>query len=170
MKCYACFNEIVKGESICSHCGTNQEDLHDFLTLAILYQQKKEADIPENTNTYKYLVSIDPSLKEKIITTSVRESSYTPPQSTLQEQKQTHYSPSSSNHSEKTYIPITEDQIPLTTTSETIIQCPNCGSEIQKKANFCKFCGEKVKKECNNCGYQNKGKAKFCTKCGNNLN
>ncbi len=171
MKCYACFNEIVKGESICSNCGTNQEDLHDFLTLSILYQQKKEINIPEDTNIYNYLVSIDPSLKEKLMTISTEGSSYPSPQPTLQGQSQTQYSSSSlSKQDEKPYIPIKGDEKPITTSSESMINCPNCGLEIRKQAKFCKFCGEKMVKECNNCGHQNRSQAKFCTKCGNNLN
>ena len=31
MKCYACFKDLDEGEKICPHCGTGQDELHDYL-------------------------------------------------------------------------------------------------------------------------------------------
>ena len=54
---------------------------------------------------------------------------------------------------------------------ESKIECPKCGSTINKKSKFCPECGEKlsVKSFCPECGAEVKSTSKFCPECGQKL-
>ena len=65
-KCLACWEEIDDGQKICHHCGSDQEDVKDFLALAVLKQQKQKITVPEKTPVLDYIFKVDPETKEEV--------------------------------------------------------------------------------------------------------
>ncbi len=169
LRCLACWEEIEEGSKICPHCGSDQEDVKDFLALAVLKQQKKKIVVPEKTPILEYIYEVDPEMEKEITVQSTAEtetpsSGYKPSRpawlqipSTTQEQ-----TPSTQ---EKPPTPIPAEQ---PKTSEKTVICPSCLQEV-KILKFCKFCGSKLQKECQNCGKINAITAKFCTGCGHTI-
>ena len=47
--------------------------------------------------------------------------------------------------------------------------CPNCGSENDSDASYCKGCGRSLKNICPHCGTSNDIDAKYCDNCGKKL-
>ena len=70
-KCLACWEEIDDGQKICHHCGSDQEDVKDFLALAVLKQQKQKISVPEKTPVLDYIFKVDPETKEEVTITGV---------------------------------------------------------------------------------------------------
>jgi len=168
-KCLACWEEIEEGVKICPHCGSNQENVKDFLALAVLKQQKKKITVPEKTPILEYIYEVDPEMKEEITVGSTAETQT--PSST--------YKPSRPSWLQVPGVaqekaPSPKEKPPATisteqpkSTEKTII-CPNCSQEV-KLLKFCKICGNKLQKECDKCGKINAISAKFCTGCGQKM-
>lgn len=45
--------------------------------------------------------------------------------------------------------------------------CPNCGTSVETKFEFCPSCGNKIMDKCEKCGYVFEKPSKFCPNCGN---
>ena len=167
--CLACWEEIEEGTKICPHCGSDQENVKDFLALAVMKQQKKKIVVPKETPILEYIYEVDPEMKEEITVSSISQtekssSSYKPSRpswlqlpGTTQEQ--------TPSIQEKTPSPIPSEQLKI---SDKTVICPSCSQEV-KLLKFCKFCGNKLQKECENCGKINAINAKFCTGCGQSM-
>ena len=173
MKCLACWEDIEEGEKICHHCGSVQEDVKDFLTLALLSQQKKKITA-EKSPILEYVMKVDPSLNEDVTISSAASVS-------TQEQpvgrRQESYSPSRPNwlgapattqpQPDVTPATTTPAATPATTSSKTekTIKCPECERDVPVRK-FCKYCGTQLQKPCSKCEKLNSYKARFCTSCG----
>lgn len=169
IKCLACWEEIEEGVKICPHCGSDQENVKDFLALAVLKQQKKKIVVPEKTPILEYIYEVDPEMEKEITISS----------STEKETPSSSYKPSRPSWlqlpgttQEKT--PLTQEKPPSPVPaikpkiSDKTVICPSCSQEV-KLLKFCKFCGSKLQKECENCGKINAITAKFCTGCGQSM-
>ncbi|MHA1197922.1 MAG: zinc ribbon domain-containing protein [Candidatus Heimdallarchaeaceae archaeon] len=65
-ECLACWEEIEDTEEVCHHCGSNQEEVKDYLALVLLKQGKRKIDVPKDTPVLDYVFDIDPTTKEQI--------------------------------------------------------------------------------------------------------
>ncbi|MCK4844833.1 MAG: zinc ribbon domain-containing protein [Candidatus Heimdallarchaeota archaeon] len=184
MKCLACWEEIPEESKICSMCGSDQQDAKDFLTLALLLQQKNKIAVPEESNILKYIFEIDPSAMDYI---SVPSSVTTQP---FQEAKPIPISPitpmeetGSSVHAQaNSYQPSkpqwlkepveTIETTPAGTIKKTpkkegikMIVCPHCTEEVPSH-NFCKLCGKPLMISCPECETKVSITTKYCSGCG----
>jgi hypothetical protein len=179
MKCLACWEPITENDKICSHCGTDQDNAKDYLTLALMKQQKNKIEVPEKSNVLDYIYKVDPETKKEI-TVSSSVSVPTPPSSprttAQQSTTQSGYQPQVPSW---LGTPDTQKQIsdsqkpseptePKTKPKEKTIKCPNCEKDAPFRK-FCKHCGNPLQKECPNCQKLNSVKAKFCTGCGQEI-
>ena len=179
MKCLACWEEIPEESKICSVCGSDQKDAKDFLTLALLLQQKKKITVPEESNILKYIFEIDPSAMNYI---SVPSSVTIQP---FQEAKPVPVSPttpiekaeSSVNTQVNGYQPSKPQwlKVPAETKKKTpktkgieLIVCPHCFEEVPAH-NFCKLCGKPLIISCPECETKVSVTTKFCNGCGHNM-
>ena len=167
--CLACWEEIEEGTKICPHCGSDQENVKDFLALAVMKQQKKKIVVPKETPILEYIYEVDPEMKEEITVSSTAEtkappSSYKPsrpewlqlPGATQEQEPSIQEKPSSPAPAEQPKA------------SDKTVVCPSC-SQVVRLLKFCKFCGSKLQKECENCRKINAITAKFCTGCGQKM-
>ncbi|MHA1258699.1 MAG: double zinc ribbon domain-containing protein [Candidatus Heimdallarchaeaceae archaeon] len=164
MKCLACWEEIEDGEKVCHHCGSNQEEVKDYLTLAVLKQQKKKVTVPQKTPMLSYLETVDPVLKEEIVVSSTEIS---PPPQAYQPERPTWLGTSLATQkpSSKELIP---QEPPRKKTKKKTVKCPNCDKETPD-LKFCKYCGYQLNKECPKCGTKVKTNVRFCSECGYNF-
>ena len=184
MKCLACWEPISEEDKICPHCGTDQDNAKDYLTLALMKQQKNKIKVPEKTKVLDYIYKVDPESKEEI-TVSSSVSVPTPPSSSESQTvspvsksptSQTGYQPQvpswlgtpSAKALSETPKDTTIQPKPKTKPKEKTLICPNCEKEAPLRK-FCKHCGNPLQKECLNCNKFNSIKAKFCTACGHDI-
>ena len=170
-KCLACWEDIDDGQKICHHCGSDQEDVKDFLALAVLKQQKQKITVPKETPVLDYIFKVDPETKEDVTISAVPDSSPTPttpgsPRSAAYQPARPSWlgTPTAENPIVPAALKDTESTKKDSVKTKTII-CPHCFEEVPFKK-FCKFCGKNLQKECTNCNKQIKIAAKFCTHCG----
>ncbi len=170
-KCLACWEEIDDGQKICHHCGSDQEDVKDFLALAVLKQQKKKITVPKKTPVLDYIFKVDPDTKEEVTISADLSSS--PASPTQAAPTSSAYQPARPTWlgtpvAEKPAVPTkvidSEEDKKDGIKSKTVV-CPHCSEEVPFKQ-FCKFCGKSLQKECTKCNKQIKIAAKFCTHCG----
>ncbi|UJG43501.1 MAG: zinc ribbon domain-containing protein [Candidatus Heimdallarchaeum endolithica] len=152
-KCLSCWEEIEESLKVCPHCGAEQEDVVEFLKLALLAQKRKPLSTESNTNIKNFLHKIDPKLTISKIETRKSES----------------YPPSSDKYQE--YVPTTLQQISTpvkgteTQKGKKTVMCPTCKKEV-KLTKFCKYCGSPLFKECPQCKEKVSINVKFCPLCG----
>jgi len=177
-QCLACWENIENQEKICNHCGSNQDDVKDYLALVLLKQRKKKITIPEQTAVLDYVFNVDPETAETItISSSATDLGF----KETQPKPGTVYKPDSPSWLGK---PITQQVSPQTPQtqptavdqkpsiipirSKKLIKCPNCSKEVSF-LKFCKNCGQQLQRECPNCEKINSITSKFCTICGKSL-
>jgi len=170
-KCLACWEEIDDGQKICHHCGSDQEDVKDFLALAVLKQQKQKITVPNKTPVLDYIFKVDPDTEEEVTISAVPDSPPTSPTSAASSTSTYQPSRPSWLGTPTTETPIvptevkdSEDDKKETVKTKTVI-CPHCSEEVPFKK-FCKFCGKNLQKECSKCNKQIAIATKFCTHCG----
>ena len=61
-QCLACWEEIEEQEKICQHCGSDQDEVKDYLALVLLKQRKKNITIPEKIAVLDFM---SPDIFEK---------------------------------------------------------------------------------------------------------
>jgi len=153
-QCLACWEDIEEQDKICLHCGSNQDEIKDYLALVLLKQRKKKITIPEQTSALDYVIDVDPKTAENITFAKPAaetgdHQARTPPGATYQPAKPSWLgSP--------------------TAPSKKSIKCPNCSDEVSF-LKFCKNCGYQLHKVCPNCQKVNSVTSKFCTKCGKSI-
>ncbi|MHA1953885.1 MAG: zinc ribbon domain-containing protein [Candidatus Heimdallarchaeaceae archaeon] len=186
MKCLACWEPISEEDKICPHCGTDQDNAKDYLTLALMKQQKNKIEVPEKTIVLDYIYKVDPEAKEEI-TVSSSVSDPTPPASSASQTASTISKSPTSKTGYQPQVPSwlgtpspkaleefskdKKEQAEAKTKAkkkEKTILCPNCEREAPLRK-FCKHCGNPLQKECPNCNKFNSIKAKFCTACGQDI-
>jgi len=64
LKCLACWEEIDDDTKICPHCGSDQEQVKEFLEIAILRQQPEGK---EDSEVINYLKKFGLQIKIKTI-------------------------------------------------------------------------------------------------------
>ncbi len=179
MKCLACWEEIPEESKICSMCGSDQQDAKDFLTLALLLQQKNKITVPEESNILKYIFEIDPSAMNYI---SVPSSVTVQP---FQEAKPLPISPTIPSEKDGSLVDIQTNSYqpskpqwlkePVETIKKTpktkgvkLIICPHCSEEVPAH-NFCKLCGKPLIISCPECETKVSVTTKFCHRCGHTM-
>ncbi len=174
-QCLACWEEIEDQEKICNHCGSDQNDVKDYLALVLLKQRKKKITIPEQTAVLDYVIDVDPTTAESItISLSEAEPGYqeakpTPATTYKPESPSWLGKPSSQQVSQQAprSQPTAVKQEPSAPVvrSKKLIKCPNCSEEVSF-LKYCKICGYQLQKECPQCEKINSITSKFCTICG----
>jgi len=155
-KCLSCWEEIEESLKVCPHCGAEQEDVVEYLKLALLAQKRKPLSTESNTNIKNFLHKIDPELTI----------------SKIEPAKSDRYPPSSNKYQE--YVPTTLPQISTpvdrtaSQTKEKTVMCPTCKNEV-KQTKFCKYCGSPLFKECPQCEEKVGVNVNFCPTCGYNF-
>ena len=181
-QCLACWEEIEDQDKVCIHCGSNQDEIKDYLALVLLKQRKKKITIPEKTTALDYVIEVDPSTADSITVDKTAAETGLQPAKPMQT---TTYPPTkpmqtTTYQPEKpTWLgsPITSQQTtnnrkqqpsrPQQPSRKTI-ECPNCSKEVSF-LKFCKNCGQQLQQECPECQRINTITSKFCTKCGKPL-
>ncbi|TFG10269.1 zinc-ribbon domain-containing protein [Candidatus Heimdallarchaeota archaeon] len=176
-ECLACWEEIEETEDTCPHCGSNQEDVKDYLALVLLKQGKRKISVPKETPVLDYVFETDPAVKEEIslgVVTDIKDKKSPPePQaSSFGIQSDGTYRPTQPSWLAKPE-PVKKEvqEAPPTKIEEKeedkikTIKCPNCEKEV-KFLGHCKFCGQALLRECPSCKQEISSTAKFCTKCG----
>ena len=185
-QCLACWEDIENDELICLQCGSNQEEVKDYLALVVLKQRKKKIDVPKETPVLDYIFEVDPQAQKDITVKGEppkREQPFVPVAQSQEHPSQSgHYQPdrpswlgtpdATSESSTKTTpekkAPISSKTKPGTTSKAKTIVCPKC-SEESPFLKYCKFCGQKLQRECPHCRKILSVKAKFCTGCGESV-
>jgi len=152
-KCLACWEEIPESNKVCPFCGSDQKEVAEYLSFAILAQQNRTIEAPEGSSIVQFLQKVDPEadkvIKQKFATPEVERQPYIP---------------TSIKAAQPSYTPLlTQEQKPEST--EKLVECPHCGKEVRDRK-FCKFCGGALKKECPQCHNTTNINDKFCFECG----
>ena len=192
-ECLACWEEIEDTEQVCPYCGSNQEEVKDYLTLVLLKQGKKKISVPKDTPVLDFILDTDPQMKEEI---SVSIKSPSQPET----KRPTFFAPQVGKQSDGTYIPeqpswlakpadkdlanqepeqkIQKEKKTTPTPSATTttasgkkvktILCPKCTKEVPF-LQYCKYCGQQLTRKCPACNKEIAVTAKFCRGCGTKL-
>lgn len=180
-QCLACWEDIEDDELICHHCGSNQEEVKDYLALVVLKQRKKKIEVPEETPVLDYIFEVDPEVQNDISVgkglPKKRQQPFAPIAPTT-----SHPSESGQYQPDKPSwlgTPVATEKQPSTEEKPSVnktppskkpskaksIVCPECNKEVPM-LKYCKFCGQRLQKECVHCGKIISIRAKFCTGCG----
>ena len=164
-KCLACWEEIEDTEKICHHCGSDQEDVKDFLALAVLKQQNQKITVPEKTPVLDFIFKVDPDAKEEVTFSSTPNIPDTKPSSSYQAKRPSWLGIPSTTKAVSSQEVAIQDTKSKDSSTDKIVVCPHCLEEVPFKK-YCKFCGKPLQKECTKCKKQVSIAAKFCTHCG----
>lgn len=174
-QCLACWEDNEEQDKICLHCGSNQDEIKDYLALVLLKQRKKKITIPEQTSALDYVIDVDPKTAENITFAKPAaetgdHQARTPPGATYQPSKPSWLgSPTAPNASQQIPQDVSQDSKTIPTQiSKKSIKCPNCSDEVSF-LKFCKNCGYQLHKVCPHCQKVNSVTSKFCTKCGKSI-
>ncbi len=176
-QCLACWEEIEEQDKICQHCGSDQDDVKDYLALVLLKQRKKKITIPEQTAVLDYVFDVDPDTAESITISKTeadpgyQEAKPTPGTTYKPDRPSWLGKPRTQQASQQTPSqPTAVKQEPSTPPirSKKLIKCPNCSQEVSF-LKYCKNCGHQLHRECPNCEKINSITSKFCTICGKPL-
>ncbi len=173
MNCLSCWESISDEDKICPYCGSDQNELKEFFTLAVIATGKEVIALPKRPALLEILKEIDPTIEQKFVfaedSPQEQEAPYrpttVPPGFATQGPHGSNYAPSNTVSPSQ---PITKSPDDTLETSIPITICPNCRNEVPFRK-FCKICGFNLAIECSNCYNLNKSTGKFCTKCGNKL-
>lgn len=173
-ECLACWEEIEDNETICHHCGSNQEEVKDYLALVLLKQGRRKIDVPTETPVLDYVFDTDPAVKEEIsvsISSAPQEpeiavqrgdtTSRITSNGTYSPEKPSWLASPTDDNQKETLSPQKKEMIPKSKT----ISCPKCSKDVPL-LQYCKFCGQKLLRTCPNCNKEIQATAKFCTGCG----
>ena len=179
-ECLGCWEEIEDDEVVCHHCGSNQEEIKDYLALVLLKQNKKKITVPEETPVLNYVFETDPTEKEEIsISTTPSEpkqrSFFSPFRQQPRTQSEGTYKPENPSWLAKPSFPnetktekpknsSLDDSI-LSELKTKTITCPKCSADVPL-LKYCKSCGQKLLRNCPSCNKEIAVTAKFCTGCG----
>lgn len=174
-QCLACWEDIEEQDKICLHCGSNQDEIKDYLALVLLKQRKKKITIPEQTSALDYVIDVDPKTAEDItfakpVAETGDHQARTPPGATYQPAKPSWLgSPTAPKASQQLPQEVRQDSKSIPTQiSKKSIECPNCSKEVSF-LKYCKNCGYQLHEECPHCQKVNSVTSKFCTKCGKSI-
>lgn len=174
-QCLACWEDIEEQDKICLHCGSNQDEIKDYLALVLLKQRKKKITIPEQTSALDYVIDVDPKTAEDITfakpaAETGEHQARTPPGATYQPAKPSWLGrPTTPKASQQLPQKVRQDSKSIPTQiSEKLIKCPDCSKEVSF-LKYCKNCGYQLHKECPHCQKVNSVTSKFCTKCGKSI-
>jgi predicted amidophosphoribosyltransferase len=174
-QCLACWEEIEDQERICNHCGSDQDEVKDYLALVLLKQRKKKIEIPEQTAVLDYVFDVDPSTAESITVSKTsagadfQEARPTPGTTYKPDSPSWLGRPTTQQTSQPTQStqPTAVNQKPSTpaVSRKKLIRCPKCSKEVSF-LKYCKNCGQQLQRECPSCNIPISVTSKFCTSCG----
>lgn len=187
-ECLACWEEIEDTEVICPYCGSNQEEVLDYLALVVLKQGKRKIEVPTETPVLDYVFDMDPSTEEDISVNIKSPPSHEPQLLPSQVEKPGFKSDGTyiparpswlarpietddktiKTESEKVEQEVKDDKPSRVITKSKTISCPSCSKDVPL-LQYCKYCGQRLLRNCPKCNKEIVVTAKFCRGCGTQL-